>query len=131
MIEWKDIYAINNDEIDTQHKNLFDIVNRFLMATDNAHLDSSRKEMYSYIEKHFEQEEELMRKIHFPYYHEHLGQHDNLLIKLNRVSLEIISNKLNRSKLEDLITEWAINHIPREDVKLLNYVADYNSLMKN
>lgn len=131
MIEWNDTYAINNSEIDEQHKKLFEIVNRFLMAVDKEHLNNSRREMYSYIETHFEKEEELMKKVHFPYYHEHLCQHDNLLIKLNRISLEILDNKLDRSKLVDLMTEWAVHHIPREDVKLLNYISDYNSLLKD
>jgi hemerythrin len=61
---WREVYKIGNDEIDLQHKKLFDIASEaFIIVNDNQRDKKIRKvlnDLYAYMKEHFQDEEYLM-----------------------------------------------------------------------
>lgn len=121
-IEWNDSLLIGDNVIDTQHKKLFDIINTFLLAEKKADLHHCAMDMYDYIKYHFHHEEKLMREIRYPDYVRHLALHNNLIFALNKVSLAISDNTLDKDKIEAFVTLWLRQHIPAEDIKIAQYI---------
>lgn len=83
LFEWEDIYSVGVASIDEQHKKLFDIANRFHEAYDKGHgrkiLGLIFKELITYTQVHFAEEERLMREQNYPDYHRHKVNHEKLL----------------------------------------------------
>ncbi len=118
-------------EIDAQHKELFNLINRFFDACDRG---KGKKEILSvfeflsnYILYHFNTEEEQMIKYDYPHYTDHKQKHidfkkdyEELKKKLESAFYE--SSVLNelRAQIETnwLLGEWWINHINKVDKEL-------------
>lgn len=124
-IVWKDSYKIGDAEIDAQHEELFKLANQFLAANDKATQTLCAMQLYAYTRKHFEHEENLMRQIGFPGLKIHREWHNRLITRLNRISLSIEKNTLDKQELENLINEWALDHIPYDDAQLAAYIPGH------
>ena len=63
LFEWYNKYSVNNEEIDNQHKALFNIFNRlydYCMANEpNTTLELIISELVAYTKYHFSAEEEV------------------------------------------------------------------------
>lgn len=122
MIEWNDSLLIGDDIIDAQHKKLFTTINEFLVANTKTELHHCAMNMYDYIKYHFHHEEKIMREVRYPDYVRHLALHNNLIFALNKITLSISDNTLDKPKLEEFVNNWLLHHIPVEDTKLAKYI---------
>lgn len=121
-IEWKDEYKIGQTEIDLQHQHLFELTNALLEETDVAKLPTLIMQLYKHTREHFEQEERLMRQLNFPQLHAHVHDHSHLLGKLNAISQEIGLGVFNKPALVQLMSDWALRHIPQDDAALAAFM---------
>lgn len=126
MILWDERYAVGDDEIDSQHRELFKFVNDFLEADTKDKLLPCAMALYQYTRKHFKYEEGLMRKLAVPteMYSVHVEGHERLITRLNNLSNQIAIGTLDHKELEDFVTSWALSHIPVEDVKLSKFIKE-------
>ena len=120
-LAWKDEYCVGNETIDAEHRRLFDIANEILNI-NNPLMETPRivelvKELYGYMQKHFEHEEAHMESISFKEIKEHKAMHESIIEEMN-VILKKSKNYIHLDNLlVTLMKEWVRKHIVEEDVK--------------
>ncbi len=127
LIGWKDYYCIDQGPIDDQHKRLVQLANSVLAITDplseEAELRKTVKELFQYMEYHFDAEEQLMQKIAYPELDEHKKIHAGLIHDLN----ELLKTSRNYhhllNRLKPVMKNWVLRHIEEEDSKIGAYLA--------
>jgi hemerythrin len=122
-LKWKDSYKLGDAEIDAQHQQLFEMANAFLGAQGKTALTMCAVLLYKHTREHFEQEEALMRRLQVPTLKAHIEWHNNMITRLNAISLSIQSDTLREQDLINLMTEWAETHILVQDAELAQYIA--------
>lgn len=67
FLDWSDRYRIGHPVIDSQHKELFKIINTLHENGDNAFIQKNCfTDLQTYVVKHFTTEEEIMRLYRYP-----------------------------------------------------------------
>ncbi|QOG12966.1 bacteriohemerythrin [Arcobacter sp. FWKO B] len=124
MFEWKDVYKINHNLIDTEHIHLFEIAFKALENCDSQDIKSHVRniiiELYDYMKIHFEHEENFMKEIGYIDFDEHKMIHENIIIQINDFIKQISTLSLEEfeRKLIEYIDIWLVNHIVYEDRKI-------------
>lgn len=122
--KWRNIYNIGDLTIDTEHKRLFYLANKALnysyYQNMQKNLIQTVKELYEYIKKHFEHEEQYMQKIGYIKYEEHKILHDKIVESMNRFIKEVpkMQPQVLEKKLIEYIDIRFVNHIIVEDLKI-------------
>lgn len=124
---WKDIYSVGNERIDHEHKKLFDIAQEAFNIVDESKRAYKIKEviiaLYSYLQTHFEHEEDYMESISYPHLESHKKLHEaithsmnDFLKKLPSLNIELFEKELAR-----LIDIALVQHIIQEDRKIIEF----------
>lgn len=131
--QWKDRYNLNIDEIDKQHKKLFEIGAR---VYDLAILDDSYdhydeimvllNELLEYTEYHFTFEENLMKTYKYDGFGEQHQEHGFYVNKIKSISSKDIDNNQQKTIIEivDFLSEWISSHILFSDRKYATYFKE-------
>ncbi len=125
MVRWSSRYSVGIPAVDTQHKEIFKLVDEFSRAVkNNEELDMTfliaRLEVYSLY--HFTSEEHLMRKYGYPEIDEHLREHK----KFRRKILAVKGSAVTPETLKDLLAfleNWLKTHIIEMDHKYAPYLT--------
>lgn len=126
---WKDIYSINDESIDSEHKQLFDIAQEAFHVVDNEHRTEKIKEilkrLYEYMKMHFEHEEKYMHSIDYPLLGEQQHLHKEIIDTLNIFvkNLPHIEIALFEKELARLIDITLVQHIIQEDRKIMTWLS--------
>ena len=123
LLNWYKIYSVNNEEIDSHHKTLFDIFNRLykhcIEKCDVDIIDKIIDELISYSEYHFKAEEQYMIDVGYVGIEKHIVEHKYFTEKvlefkqnLKNVDFEICKN------LIVFLGNWLIHHVVEEDKKI-------------
>ncbi len=128
-IVWKDNLATGINEIDNQHKELFDRINKLFQA---CHSGQGTKEVINvmsflenYVIEHFSCEEKLQLKSNFPNYAEHKKQHEEFKAEITNLKQELSAGADSTSfviKINNLIVNWLLNHIKKSDKELSQHI---------
>lgn len=118
-VEWVESYKFGVDELDTVQRELFDLTNAFLESDDLMALRPIIVSLYKQMRKHFELEEALMRSVGFDDLDRHAEQHQMLLTRLLGRSMDVGKGYMNKPAIATLMHEWAVHHVPKEDVKFI------------
>ncbi|MCK8816860.1 bacteriohemerythrin [Natroniella sulfidigena] len=137
-IEWKSELEIGVEEIDQQHKKLFEVANNLLQACEE---EKEKGEMSQRVEEklenlfyflvdytvtHFADEEELQLKYNYPHYEEHKRSHQQLIDQINQLKLDFFNADQIDTELVEQITEqireWLTGHIGKIDRNLAEYI---------
>lgn len=125
-MKWKESYKIGVEEIDSQHKHLFDLANaaeELLLLPDHMdkyddilHMINALKD---YVVYHFHAEEALLLKIHYPKFFTHQIAHQDFIAQLHSFDVQDIDTDQTKKLLEltTLITQWLLGHVLGEDRK--------------
>ncbi len=125
VIEWNDKYSLNISLIDEQHKKLFEIINKAIIAEKHSKVAKDvleiLDEMTEYALKHFETEERYMKEFNFPEYQTHRNEHidftNNTIDYKNRIvggDFQIINEIL------EYLKQWLVNHIQVSDRQFID-----------
>jgi hemerythrin len=117
---------MNND-----HEEAVEILDTILAAIENSTVDevTSRLEaFFAHNQIHFSREEEQMRRVNFPPYSCHKGEHDRVLFELaeaieqwkERNDREYIAHYLNCT-----LWNWFINHIKTMDTVTAMFINQH------
>ena len=124
IFQWKELYKIENHQIDDEHKKLFDIALKTLDYKDGnikQHIRDVLMELYDYMKIHFTNEEQFMEEIKYENRDEHCKLHEKIIIHLNEFIKKLPT--ISIEKFERLLIEymdvWLINHIICEDQKII------------
>jgi hemerythrin-like metal-binding protein len=121
-IEWNESYLIGEPDIDRQHQHLFELTNQ-VIANDNIEtLRQLVMQLFKHTREHFELEEALMRILKVPDCKVHTEYHNQLLDRLNVISAGIGKGQDYKAELVELMTGWALHHIPESDAVLAGYI---------
>ncbi len=121
-IEWKDSYKIGIAEIDEQHEHVFKLTNEIIAADSMTALRPLIMMLFKHTREHFELEETLMRKHHMPDLEVHVEGHNKLLNRLSLLSMDVGKGHMNKRAIVELMSDWALNHVTREDAKITAYL---------
>ena len=127
--KWHYFYISGDEEVDTQHRELFDQTNE-LISLYNADKNQTER-MLAIVDKiigcappHFSTEENLLATLGYPGLEEHILKHQRLAARLRELRSEVVSGKRPIGDILLFITRDIVNeHMLVEDLK-------YFSLLK-
>ena len=126
---WKEMYKVGNDQIDKEHKQLFDIAQEAFEEVDSASRGKKIKliigKLYTYVKTHFEHEEEFMSSLKYPRIEEHKKLHEAIINKMNDFIKELSSLNVEmfEKELATLIDILLVQHIIQEDRKIMDWYS--------
>ena len=130
-IAWNDSYCLGNEQIDRQHKKLFELVSGLVNAcmdgSDTEKLQETLTFLGNYTVQHFYFEEELQLQYNYPEYGKHKQLHEDFVKTVGELTESFhkngssteLSNNVNK-----VVVKWLINHIQREDKKIGDYILN-------
>ena len=128
-IAWDDSLLVGDEEIDTQHHQMFELLSLLVGAGSDESSEVKLKEVFDFLEdyiaKHFLAEEALQLKYNYPGYKKHKQMHEDF--KANVISLVQKFTEGNSSEelsrvVNKTVVRWMIDHILNEDKKLGLYI---------
>jgi hemerythrin len=120
VIQWKESYRLGIDEIDDQHKKLFEIANRAYELLKNDFVTDKYDRIVSIIEElkdytvyHFSFEENYMASINYRKLLSHKVIHDDFIAKISEVDLDNVDENQDEYLMGilDFVVEWIEQHI--------------------
>lgn len=132
-IKWKESYSCGIEEIDKQHKRLFEIGDElYTIITLKDGLDhydeitEILEKLKDYTIYHFNYEEGLMEKYGFSGLQEHKNQHNEFVKKVIEFEHNDIDQDQNAVSLNMVmfIADWIEKHILGTDFKYKNFFAE-------
>src|ERR1035437_7311831 len=135
MLEWKPDYETGVPEIDTQHKVLFDNINRLGKLLDKEEIERAEGDylldfLKQYIAQHFQFEETCMARFRCPSHAKNKEQHaqlQNALAHFNKDYAVLGPSKNLLQRLHSTMVWWINSHILKVDVQLKGYVRSKES----
>ncbi|NLA86813.1 MAG: hemerythrin family protein [Clostridiales bacterium] len=126
---WKDSFAIGIPAIDKQHKELCDQVDKLFAACSGGkgaeEVGKTLDFLASYTVRHFSDEEAFQQEIKYPKFRQHKAMHTEFLQQVTKLKKEATENGINIAmviKINQMISDWLVNHIKGTDSDLKNYV---------
>lgn len=123
QILWNDNLASGSSEIDSQHKELFERINKLLSTLARGALD--RKEfsnivqfLTDYVVFHFGNEEAYMAKYGYSSISQHKAQHEQFVKTFGKLKDRMMIEGVNPELAEEtrqLLVDWLVNHIKYSD----------------
>jgi len=133
---WLDDYLTNIDKVDVQHKALFQTANKlYRQLMGHGSLEDIDKLFLDLIRQtrvHFQTEEKIMQRQHYPHFQEHKQLHDLLIQQIEDMqdsqqllkSLNFEQPWIEKLEIVDYLRGWLVNHIVVEDRKLGLFLHD-------
>ncbi len=129
FIRWKSDYSVKNKLIDSQHKELNEIINQLYELDPEKDSKQIRKLLNDFVDKleeHFDTENNLMKESDFPGFFSHKLEHERALRKYS----SWVDSMLKKKKLEldkDFFASykrWFENHHNFQDSKLGMFLSN-------
>ena len=127
MYEMKDEYLTGIEQIDNEHRRLFEIAEELYQLSKKEFMpdkyDNIRRlldELREYTKTHFEHEEEYMESIGYKRMFTQKVQHDAFRRQLDEWDLEDIDENQDEA-IENVlthVTDWLIHHILEQDKQI-------------
>ena len=123
FVKWDDALSAGDEKIDHDHKGLICIVDLLDDAVRCEHgndvIGDILSRLSDYIGSHFEREEQIMRRIHYPDSDGHIQEHADLIKGLDALvyEFEASPNTVTADTLE-FLKHWLIDHVKGCDMKL-------------
>ena len=126
---WDKSIAVGQELIDSQHQQLFAVLNDLLRVCCNEDNAKNIQEDFkksidflaAYVVKHFSEEEELQRSNEYPDYHNHKNIHENFKKTLEKLAAKWLAqgpSKVVYREIRTQIGDWLISHIKIQDARI-------------
>lgn len=122
FIVWQDKYTVENNLLDSQHKLIFEIVNKLHEAVKDRRsaktIQGIIDDFVSTLLNHFDTEEELMRKYNFAFFNEQKIEHEALKKKIIHMQNVYIFGDIPLTpEMFTFLRTWLTEHIEGQDKK--------------
>ena len=130
MFEWTERWSVGVDTIDAQHRELFAAINSLLREEgkpDPRELANVLDYLEDYINNHFGLEEIYMRRLVYPGFPSHKGEHVAFINDYYDLRDEYDNNGATAEladKLGRYMGNWLVNHIGGNDKALGAFLRD-------
>jgi hemerythrin len=134
VLAWIDNHLTGVDEIDIQHRELFNIIVKFKESFDehnnsDMNVDKILKFLVNYTMFHFDSEEEYMKRIKYKDYKLHKRQHKLLCDKLADILKKQQSiDPLPAISIYKFILDWLKTHVAHDDMLFVKSAGSTKSL---
>lgn len=113
-VKWSNAYSVGVEEIDIQHRRLFEIVNNYLESAGTGDQSAPEKLLINIVEftdTHFKTEEKYFDLFHYPESENHKKMHREFRTKV----MGFVSNYRSRGTVNtviimDALKKWIIDH---------------------
>jgi hemerythrin len=119
LIKWEKKYSVGVSEIDNQHQQLFEVLNKFILnfgaGNSREEVQSVLEEMISYMDYHFTSEERYLKQ--HSEFEKHRRLHADFVQKTLQLQKDFLENgtEISQDILKFLI-KWLKNHILATDM---------------
>lgn len=125
--KWNDKYSVHVEEIDEQHKKLFEIINKTIDVYEarSDNLLDVLKELVDYVGYHFNTELQYMAEYDYPGYGDHNKEHTLFTQKVVEFldKVDVDQNALVREMII-FMKDWYVNHVLNTDQKMGKFLAE-------
>ena len=124
MYEMKEEYKIGVENIDEQHKKLFELADKtYMLLKDDFSIDKYDKivhllsELKEYTIFHFKSEEEYMESINYKRLFTQKIEHNNFIKALENIGYNDLDSEQDESlvKILNFLNDWLVEHILKTD----------------
>jgi hemerythrin len=131
IFKWDEKYSVYDTEIDKQHQQFFNLINKFYTSMASNQNNEAIKmvvaELKAYALKHFTHEESVMRRKDYPRLASHQKAHKMFSEKITELEDKLKAGKLiSTLEISKYLKEWLSNHILLEDKQYANYFKNNN-----
>ena len=126
---WKKEYETGIEKIDSQHKKLFELINKFyddvIIKKNVSSVQETIVDMKLYTIFHFTAEEKLFKKYGYnnSEYHEHMEEHDAFRKKIAEFMADTTSSQFEIGyRITEFLKNWLLSHIVGTDMKFASYL---------
>ena len=123
---WSETLSVDIDLIDDQHKVLIQLINdsaRVALEKDSKKAKEILKELKSYTDTHFSEEEELFKRSNYPNVDKHLKEHSYFINKLEEFDESLMNSEPSISlNMLEFLKNWLYYHIEIVDNGYALYV---------
>jgi hemerythrin len=124
-MDWKAEYSVGIPEIDEQHQQLFDCIDRLESAKDDQQRDLAvyyvMDELKDYVRVHFSVEEIIMRLFDYPGLAAHAAEHRAFAERLEKLEQSELDKEAH-AEVGKFLRQWLVNHIMITDKKYAEFV---------
>lgn len=128
---WNQNLSVGNDQIDNQHKELFDRINKLLEAMSAGKgrevIEETFKFVNQYLVVHFGTEERLMTSHKYPEYESHKKQHESFSSQFKDLKTRLDKEGVTSTiviEAQPLLVDWWYNHVNKIDKALGAFLKD-------
>jgi hemerythrin len=120
LVIWKDVYLVNIDVVDNQHKQLVSLVNQLhdamIIGKGQAVLGKILDDLVDYTLSHFATEEELFDRYHYPETDHHKKQHKDLVEQVGAIKSRYqAGERVLTLDVLNFLRDWLHDHIIGSD----------------
>lgn len=115
--EWNPQFSVHDPAMDGQHKAIFRLANQLqegISRRQNGNaLGRIIQDLLDYTERHFAEEERLMRSHNYPDYARHKAAHDRLTGRVLEFERKFLAGdgSFSADMFQFLVSEWLVKHI--------------------
>ena len=127
-MQWTPDLATGNAVVDDEHKQLIALINKLELAgngPDGSAIPDALDELTDYVFVHFQMEEKLMRREHYPEaaYEAHIAEHRQLDEAAQELVEQYSAGTLTSvDPIVTLLNDWLRDHIIKVDWAMAQYV---------
>lgn len=133
---WKEEYKVDIELIDTQHKELFEKLEGFIMIARDKEISwenrlekvrESLEFLKGYVEFHFDEEEKLQERIDYPYIEEHKVAHKKFKAGIDSYVDIFLDGGFTEEKIQEFsakLMTWLIMHVGHMDQRIGKYMKE-------
>lgn len=124
IFKWDNSFSVANEEIDQQHKMLFDLANSIGDDLNQQQIKKNIIVLYKYTQEHFAAEEQMMQRISYPKFEEHKELHKDLITKLDTISAQPFEDDESVYDFITFVYDWLTHHILNKDMDFMRFAQD-------
>jgi len=130
-LAWSEDFELGCDQVDSQHKRLFELVGDLIKACTEGYdtdvLNETITFLVNYTVLHFQDEESFMQTYNYPGFIAHKQLYEDFKVTVGEL-VSKYNESGSTSELSDnvntVVVRWLINHIQREDKKIGVHVRE-------
>jgi len=130
LMQWKDEYSVEVEEIDNQHKVLVNTINDLYTGMKTGEgkdaLEKILNTLADYTVKHFSTEEKYMTQFGYPEYEDHKKEHENFVQKVGAFIEDFKRGKMLLSlEILTFLKSWLADHITGTDRHYIEFFHEH------
>lgn len=132
MLWWSDDLKTGVEQIDNEHKSIFDKANEIFDLGKNTTIEELKSVisfLMSYTNNHFLEEEQLMIENQYDKFLEHKERHNLFVEEVYKIYLRANEGEIDEDLFNDLkilIIEWLAKHINGYDKEFVKFLQRHN-----